>query len=71
MGKSNWKKYAVDFELAGTVIVKARNIEEAKDKARQIPGSVMLDLVENDNFGKNYVDDITDKEDAKVTPTSL
>jgi len=70
MGKTNWKKYAVDFELAGTVIVMARNEEEAKNNARQVPGTTLLDLVENDNYGKNYVDDITDKEDAKVTPFS-
>jgi hypothetical protein len=48
--------YVVDFELAGTVLVQADNEESAVDKASEIPGVQLLDLVENQRFGENYVE---------------
>lgn len=51
------KKYAVDFELAGTVTVRARNRDEAIEKAQHTRTTKLIDLVENANFGRNYVEE--------------
>ena len=54
MGKE--RKYAVDFYLAGTVQVKAKDEDEAISKARRIGTDKLMDCIENSGFGKYYVD---------------
>ena len=51
------KKYAVDFELAGTVMVRARNRDEAIEKAQNTRTTKLIELIENANFGRNYVEE--------------
>jgi len=51
------KKYSVDFELAGTVTVRARNRDEAIEKAQNTRTTKLMDSIENANFGKNYVEE--------------
>jgi hypothetical protein len=53
------RRYAVDFYLSGTVIVKARNREEARRKAASADIATLIDSVENSGFGKYYVDELT------------
>ena len=52
------KEYAVDFYLAGTVTVKAKDKDEAISKASQIGMDDLADCVENSGFGKYYVDEL-------------
>jgi hypothetical protein len=56
-GRFRMKKYAVDFELAGTVIVRAGNRDEAIEKAQNTRTTKLIDLVENANFGRHYVEE--------------
>jgi hypothetical protein len=52
------RKFAVDFYLAGTVIVKARDREEARQKAASVDIGTLIDCVENSGFGKDYVEEV-------------
>lgn len=52
------KKFAVDFYLAGTVIVNARDREEARRKAASVDIGTLIDSVENSGFGKYYLDEL-------------
>ena len=52
------KEYAVDFYLAGTVTVKAKNKDEAISRAGQVGMEELADCVENSGFGKYYVDEL-------------
>jgi len=52
------REYAVDFYLAGTVTVKAKDKDEAISKASQIGMDELTDCVENSGFGKFYVDEL-------------
>ena len=52
------RKFAVDFYLAGTIIVKARNREEAIKKASSADIDALVDGIENSAFGKDYVEQI-------------
>ncbi len=56
--KKGLKKYAVNFELAGTVEVEAKNEEEAREKAAEYDSIKLLELVENTAFGNDYVEEI-------------
>ena len=50
------RSWAVDFELAGTVIVEAVDEDEAKKVAAEVSDNKLLELVENFHFGRNYVE---------------
>ena len=52
------RRFAVDFYLAGTVMVKAKNKDEAISKASQIGMDKLADCIENSGFGKYYVDEL-------------
>jgi len=52
------KEYAVDFYMAGTVTVKAKDKDEAISKASQIGIDELANCVENSGFGKYYVDEL-------------
>jgi len=52
------KRYAVNFELAGTVEVEARDENEARIKAGEVSGARLIELVENIDFGNHYVHEL-------------
>ena len=52
------KEYAMDFYLAGTVTVKAKDKDEAISKAGQIGIDELANCVENSGFGKYYIDEL-------------
>ena len=52
------RRFAVDFCLAGTVEVDARDEDEARLKASQLGFEELKDRIENTGFGKYYVDEL-------------
>jgi len=51
-------KFAVDFYLAGTVIAKAKDREEAIRKAGSVDIGTLMNSVEKSGFGKDYMDEV-------------
>ena len=52
------RDFAVDFYLAGTVVVKAKDREEAIRKAKSVEVDALIGCVENSGFGKDYAEEI-------------
>ena len=52
------RRFAVDFYLAGTVEIDAKDEDEARWKASQLGIEELKDRIENTAFGKYYVDEL-------------
>ena len=52
------RRFAVDFYLAGTVEVDAKDEDEARWKASQLGIEELRDRIENTGFGKYYVNEL-------------
>jgi hypothetical protein len=52
------REYAVDFYLAGTVTVKAKDKDEAINKASKLGSDKLIECLENSEFGKYYIDEL-------------
>jgi len=68
------RRYAVDFEISGAVVVEAADPDEAQEVARNANFRDLSGAVEGTDFGRHYVEDTTDPltptdEEGAPTPT--